>query len=73
MNVETVTGIKLTESLAMLPAASVCGLYFIHPNSSYFAVGKIGKDQVNVIHGSLKCSNIDTKLNMIAVHHMHGC
>ncbi|XP_041670829.1 methionine synthase isoform X3 [Cheilinus undulatus] len=40
------TGISLTESLAMSPAASVCGLYFSHPQSSYFAVGKISKDQV---------------------------
>lgn len=38
--------IQLTESLAMLPAASVSGLYFAHPKSQYFAVGKIDKDQV---------------------------
>ena len=36
----------LTESFAMLPAASVSGFYFSHPESTYFAVGKIGKDQV---------------------------
>ena len=30
----------------MLPAASICGLYFSHPDSRYFAVGKIGRDQV---------------------------
>ena len=46
MNIESLTGIKLTESLAMYPAASVSGLYFAHPSSSYFAVGKICKDQV---------------------------
>lgn len=40
------TGIQLTESLAMLPAASVCGLYFSHPQSHYFSLGKIQKDQV---------------------------
>ncbi|KAM9424222.1 methionine synthase isoform 2-T3 [Pholidichthys leucotaenia] len=40
------TGICLTESLAMTPAASVCGLYFSHPRASYFAVGKITKEQV---------------------------
>ncbi|XP_037836749.1 methionine synthase isoform X3 [Kryptolebias marmoratus] len=40
------TGICLTESLAMTPAASVSGLYFSHPQASYFAVGKITKDQV---------------------------
>ena len=39
-------GITLTESLAMLPAASVSGLYFTHPKSEYFATGKIQKDQV---------------------------
>lgn len=46
LNVENGIGIKLTESLAMYPAASVCGLYFAHPQSKYFGVGKIGKDQV---------------------------
>lgn len=40
------TGITLTESLAMYPASSVCGLYISHPDSRYFSVGKIGKDQV---------------------------
>ena len=39
-------GITLTESFAMLPAASVSGFYFAHPEAKYFAVGKIGKDQV---------------------------
>jgi 5-methyltetrahydrofolate--homocysteine methyltransferase len=40
------TGIVLTESLAMYPASSVCGWYFAHPESKYFGVGKIEKDQV---------------------------
>ncbi len=39
-------GIDLTEHFAMTPAASVSGLYFAHPESRYFAVGKIGEDQV---------------------------
>jgi 5-methyltetrahydrofolate--homocysteine methyltransferase len=39
-------GINLTESLAMSPAASVCGLYFANPNAKYFNTGKINKDQV---------------------------
>jgi 5-methyltetrahydrofolate--homocysteine methyltransferase len=39
-------GMQLTESFAMLPAASVSGLYFSHPKAHYFAVGKIGRDQV---------------------------
>ncbi len=46
LNIEDGIGIKLTESLAMYPAASVCGIYFGHPESKYFGVGKIGKDQV---------------------------
>jgi 5-methyltetrahydrofolate--homocysteine methyltransferase len=40
------TGIHLTESLAMYPAASVCGWYFSHPQSLYFGVGKIKEDQL---------------------------
>jgi 5-methyltetrahydrofolate--homocysteine methyltransferase len=39
-------GINLTESFAMWPGASVCGLYFSHPESHYFGVGKIERDQV---------------------------
>ncbi len=42
---EEATGIHLTESLAMYPASSVCGWYFAHPQSKYFGVGKIDKDQ----------------------------
>ena len=38
-------GVSLTENFAMRPASSVCGLYFSHPESCYFAVGKIGRDQ----------------------------
>jgi len=40
------TGIKLTENFAMWPGSSVSGLYFAHPESKYFAVGKLGQDQV---------------------------
>ena len=40
------TGVKLTESFAMWPAASVSGWYFSHPESRYFGVGRIGRDQV---------------------------
>jgi 5-methyltetrahydrofolate--homocysteine methyltransferase len=43
---EAATGVKLTESFAMWPGASVCGLYFSHPQSHYFGVGKIERDQV---------------------------
>jgi 5-methyltetrahydrofolate--homocysteine methyltransferase len=45
LDVERRTGIRLTESCAMWPASSVSGLYFSHPESRYFAVGKIGLDQ----------------------------
>jgi 5-methyltetrahydrofolate--homocysteine methyltransferase len=44
------TGIKLTESCAMWPGASVSGLYFAHPESKYFAVGKLARDQVTDYH-----------------------
>ena len=46
LSVEEHTGISLTDSFAMYPAASVSGLYFSHPESKYFAVGKISEDQV---------------------------
>ena len=46
LDVENHTGIRLTESCAMWPASSVSGLYFSHPKSKYFAVGKIGEDQL---------------------------
>jgi 5-methyltetrahydrofolate--homocysteine methyltransferase len=46
LQVKEATGITLTESFAMYPAASVCGLYFAHPEAQYFAVSAIGKDQV---------------------------
>jgi 5-methyltetrahydrofolate--homocysteine methyltransferase len=39
-------GVKLTESFAMWPGASVCGLYLSHPDSHYFGVGRIERDQV---------------------------
>jgi 5-methyltetrahydrofolate--homocysteine methyltransferase len=46
MDCENQTGIILTESLAMYPAASVCAIYFAHPKSYYFSVGKITEEQV---------------------------
>jgi 5-methyltetrahydrofolate--homocysteine methyltransferase len=47
LDAEKATGIVLTESFAMHPGASVSGLYFSHPDSKYFGVGKIGDDQVH--------------------------
>jgi 5-methyltetrahydrofolate--homocysteine methyltransferase len=50
LDVEKNALITLTENLAMYPAASVCGLYFAHPEAKYFNVGKIGKDQALDYH-----------------------
>jgi 5-methyltetrahydrofolate--homocysteine methyltransferase len=50
LNVEANAGIKLTESFAMWPGSSVSGLYFAHPESKYFAVGKLGRDQLLDYH-----------------------
>jgi 5-methyltetrahydrofolate--homocysteine methyltransferase len=47
MNVEETTGITLTESMAMHPAASVSGYYFAHPDAKYFGLNKINHEQVN--------------------------
>jgi len=46
MKIKETSGIELTESLAMLPAASVSGLYFANEHAKYFAVGKVAKDQL---------------------------
>ena len=39
-------GVSMTENCAMLPAASVCGLYFAHPQARYFAIGRLARDQI---------------------------
>ena len=46
LDVKTNTGIQITESYAMWPGSSVSGLYFAHPESRYFSLGKIARDQV---------------------------
>ena len=46
LDAENNAGIRLTESFAMHPGASVSGLYFSHPQAKYFGVGQIGRDQV---------------------------
>ena len=46
LEVQKNTGIALTESFAMWPGSSISGLYFAHPQSRYFSLGKIGRDQV---------------------------
>jgi len=55
---EKATHIKLTESLAMYPASSVCGWYFAHPESKYFGLGKIKEDQL-VDYAQRKQSDIE--------------
>jgi 5-methyltetrahydrofolate--homocysteine methyltransferase len=50
LDVEKNAGIKLTENFAMWPGSSVSGLYFAHPESKYFAVGKLGRDQLLDYH-----------------------
>jgi uncharacterized protein YndB with AHSA1/START domain len=55
LDVAANTGITLTESLAMAPAASVSGLYFAHPQASYFAVGKVTKEQVDNYAARKQC------------------
>jgi 5-methyltetrahydrofolate--homocysteine methyltransferase len=50
LDVEANTGIQITESFAMWPGSSVSGLYFAHPESRYFSLGKIDRDQVADYH-----------------------
>jgi 5-methyltetrahydrofolate--homocysteine methyltransferase len=46
LDAERSAGIRLTESMAMVPASSVSGLYFWHPDARYFGLGRIGRDQL---------------------------
>jgi 5-methyltetrahydrofolate--homocysteine methyltransferase len=57
LEAEKNTGVSLTESLAMTPAASVSGWYFAHPKAKYFGLGKIKEDQVESL---AKRKGIDT-------------
>ena len=50
LDVEANTGMLLTESFAMWPGSSVSGLYFAHPESRYFSLGKIDRDQIADYH-----------------------
>ena len=50
LDVQANTGMLITESFAMWPGSSVSGLYFAHPESRYFSLGKIGRDQVADYH-----------------------
>jgi 5-methyltetrahydrofolate--homocysteine methyltransferase len=50
LDVQANTGMLITESFAMWPGSSVSGIYFAHPESRYFSLGKIGRDQVVAYH-----------------------
>lgn len=65
LNVEANTGMLLTESFAMFPAASVSGLYFAHPEARYFGVGKVNKDQVEDLatRKGMECSALERWLS----------
>jgi 5-methyltetrahydrofolate--homocysteine methyltransferase len=67
LDVGAATGITLTESFAMYPAASVCGVYFAHPEARYFAVSAIGKDQVEsyAVRKNMKVTEIERWLGSI--------
>jgi len=59
LGAEKNAGIQLTENFAMIPPASVCGIYFSHPDSKYFWLGNIGRDQVKDYAGR---KHIDIKI-----------
>jgi 5-methyltetrahydrofolate--homocysteine methyltransferase len=59
LDVEKNTGISLTENLSMYPASSVSGLYFANPESTYFSIGKITKDQVEDYASRKKMSVVE--------------
>ena len=67
LQVGDATGMTLTESFAMYPAAAVCGLYFAHPEARYFAVNTIGKDQVEhyAARKGMKVSEVERWLSPI--------
>ncbi|MDA0688123.1 MAG: methionine synthase, partial [Proteobacteria bacterium] len=59
------TGVELTESYAMTPAASVSGLYFSHPMAKYFPVGKITDEQVSDL-ARRKSADVNTMRRLLA-------
>jgi 5-methyltetrahydrofolate--homocysteine methyltransferase len=65
LNATSITGITLTESLAMMPTAAVSGWYFAHPQSKYFGLGKIEKDQVEdyAVRKKMKVTEIERWLS----------
>jgi len=65
LDAENKAGIKLTESFAMHPGASVCGLYFSHSQARYFGVGQIGRDQV-IDYATRRCEAVATAEKRLA-------
>ncbi|MEM7165799.1 MAG: methionine synthase [Planctomycetota bacterium] len=65
LNVTPQIGLELTESMAMSPAAAVCGTYFSHPESRYFGIGKINRDQV-VDYAARKGLDLETMERWLA-------
>jgi 5-methyltetrahydrofolate--homocysteine methyltransferase len=61
LDVQAKTGMEITESFAMWPGSSVSGLYFAHPESKYFSLGKIGRDQVEDYHARKGMSVADVE------------
>jgi 5-methyltetrahydrofolate--homocysteine methyltransferase len=61
LEAEKHTGVSLTENYAMYPAAAVSGFYFAHPDSQYFNVGKISKDQIEDYSKRIKMSIAETE------------
>ncbi|MFZ0544240.1 MAG: vitamin B12 dependent-methionine synthase activation domain-containing protein, partial [Candidatus Promineifilaceae bacterium] len=65
LNAEANAGIHLTDSFAMLPAAAVSGYYFAHPESHYFGIGRIDRDQVED-YAARKEMNVETAERWLA-------
>jgi 5-methyltetrahydrofolate--homocysteine methyltransferase len=65
LDAENTTGIHLTESFAMFPTAAVSGFYFAHPQSRYFGLGKINKDQVEeyAVRKKMKLEDVERWLS----------
>jgi 5-methyltetrahydrofolate--homocysteine methyltransferase len=61
LNATELTGVSLTETLAMLPASSVSGWYFGHPHAKYFGLGKINQDQLEDVANRKKIKSSELK------------
>jgi len=61
LNATELTGVSLTETLAMLPASSVSGWYFGHPHAKYFGLGKINQEQLEDVANRKKIKSSELK------------